>query len=55
VRNAVDGRVEAVACGDRKQLAEFERWLYSGPGLARVDSVLASDENCEKYNGFEIR
>jgi acylphosphatase len=55
VRNMVDGRVEVVACGDRQQLAEFERWLYSGPGLARVDSVIAVDHAYEKSTGFEIR
>jgi len=55
VRNLVDGRVEAVACGDRQQLADFERWLHQGPDLARVDSVIATEVDYVEYGNFEIR
>ena len=55
VRNLVDGRVEVIACGDRQSLADLERWLHSGPELARVDSVIVIEMDCVKYAGFEIR
>ena len=55
VRNMIDGRVEAVACGEHTQLEEFENWLHKGPELARVDSVIATDLDYADFNGFEIR
>jgi acylphosphatase len=39
VRNLPDGRVEAVAEGDRESLDRFEAALRRGPSRARVDSV----------------
>jgi acylphosphatase len=55
VRNMVDGRVEAIACGEQQQLADFERWLHDGPELARVDDVIATDIDFQKFKSFEIR
>ncbi len=55
VRNMIDGRVEAVASGDQTQLKEFEKWLHSGPDLARVDSVIAIDIDYAKFDSFQIR
>lgn len=39
VWNRDDGAVECVAEGDAAALAELERWLGTGPALARVDAV----------------
>ena len=39
VRNLPDGRVEAVAEGDRESLDRFEAALRRGPSQARVESV----------------
>jgi len=39
VRNLSDGRVEAVAEGDRESLERFEAALRRGPSHARVESV----------------
>ncbi len=55
VRNMIDGRVEAVACGEQSKLEEFENWLHKGPELARVDSVIVSDLDYAEFSGFEIR
>ncbi|MDH5472638.1 MAG: acylphosphatase [Gammaproteobacteria bacterium] len=56
VKNMLDGRVEAVACGSEQQLAEFENWLRQGPPLAVVDKL---EINYQVDNpgsaGFEIR
>jgi len=38
-RNLSDGRVEAVAEGDRDRLEELVRFCYRGPPLARVRNV----------------
>jgi acylphosphatase len=39
VRNLPDGRVEAVAEGDRAQVEALVAWCRRGPRLARVDAV----------------
>ncbi len=39
VKNLLDGRVEAIAQGDAEKIDEFERFIHSGPSMARVDNV----------------
>lgn len=39
VWNRDDGAVECVAEGDADALEQLERWLATGPKLARVDAV----------------
>jgi acylphosphatase len=39
VRNLPDGRVEVIAEGDDLSLTRFERALWRGPSLARVERV----------------
>ena len=39
IRNLPDGRVEIVACGCERILAEFKTYLYAGPPLARVENI----------------
>ncbi len=55
VRNLADGRVEALACGEKAQLDLLEQWLGKGPELAKVDSVEVTAEDYTPYTGFEIR
>lgn len=43
VRNLADGRVEAVAEGEREALERFERSLYGGPPMSRVDHVTVEE------------
>ncbi len=38
-KNLPDGRVEVVACGDRRDLASLRHWLAQGPPMASVDDV----------------
>jgi acylphosphatase len=56
VRNLPDGAVEAVADGSPDALARFQDELRSGPTLAAVEGVRASDSDpAEALKGFEIR
>ncbi len=40
VRNLADGRVEAIAEGDRASLEQLVKWAWQGPPAARVEAVL---------------
>ena len=56
VRNLDDGRVEALAEGDLDAVIRFERALYSGPALARVEQVTTEDRLPQlRTVEFEIR
>jgi acylphosphatase len=56
VRNLPEGSVEAVAEGSPDALARFEDEMRSGPTLAVVDAVRATDSDPdEPLDGFEIR
>ncbi len=56
VRNLSDGRVELVACGEPKKLAELEAWLWEGPAGARVEQITAADlERSLDLTDFRIR
>ena len=39
VKNCPDGMVELIACGETKDLQEFEAWLWQGPQYAQVSNV----------------
>ena len=47
-RNLPDGRVEVLACGDKKKIKELKDWLWEGPVHASVDNVECeiTDEEC---------
>jgi acylphosphatase len=40
--NLPDGRVEVVACGQKRALEEMERWLWIGSSASKVTSVEAT-------------
>lgn len=48
VRNLRDGRVEALAEGDKERIRDLVNKLNEGPPLARVDKV---DVSWEDYRG----
>ncbi len=54
VRNLADGRVEAVACGNRESLRALEDWLWQGPPLAEVESVVIKVAEVEAWESFDI-
>jgi acylphosphatase len=51
-KNRADGSVEVLACGDAAALDELQRWLHSGPPLARVQSVERLAANDIAPHGF---
>ena len=55
IQNTPDGRVEALASGSVAALAEFERWLASGPAHAHVSGVASETSRELPAAGFEIR
>ena len=40
--NLPDGRVEVCAWGTAEALAQLDKWLWRGPGTARVDDVVTA-------------
>ena len=48
-RNRHDGRVEVLAAGSPEAVAALEKWLQSGPPMAKVTNIEAMDagETCE--------
>lgn len=55
VRNLPDGAVEAVAEGEREAIERFVAWCRTGPPLARVKELLATEEPPEGLTGFAVR
>jgi acylphosphatase len=54
VKNLPDGSVEAQVEGDAEALARFERRLWQGPPMARVDEVATDDVVPTGVTGFRI-
>ncbi len=44
--NLRDGRVEVIVIGSKKQVEMLCAWLWEGPSMAVVESVI-----CENYSG----
>ena len=56
VRNARDGRVEAVFQGSKSQVLKVLKWCERGPPSARVTDVEVDWQTpSEIFPGFEIR
>ena len=56
VRNLLDGTVEVLAEGERKQLEELVGYLKVGPPAARVEKVVTNwSEYTGKYSSFNVR
>ncbi len=53
VRNLPDGQVEAVICGTQFILDALLAWARSGPPLAKVASIEATETSEEIFSGFE--
>jgi acylphosphatase len=55
VRNLPDGRVEAVAEGDKEMLEELVRFCHTGPPGARVSGVDVEWSDFKgEFRGFKI-
>jgi len=55
VKNAPNGDVEALICGNGEQLAAMQVWLARGPSMAQVENMHAAPaELCEMPVSFRI-
>ena len=55
VVNSNNGDVEVLACGEQEALKTFEKWLWQGPMLAKVESVKSNKLLWQEYEDFIIR
>lgn len=53
-RNMPDGSVEVLACGPLEALERLGTWLCSGPPMASVENVEATDVERERPGKFTI-
>lgn len=55
VRNLSDGRVEAIAEGEKDRLEDFISRIRQGPTLSRVDDIQLIWSDCQReYSDFRI-
>jgi acylphosphatase len=54
VKNLKDGRVETVASGSAEGLAEFKKYLWQGPVLAKVSDIQIEIYENDKFKDFLI-
>lgn len=52
--NLADGRVEVLACGERRALEALTRWLHQGPSGARVTDLRYEGVETDPVDGFSI-
>jgi len=56
VRNLADGKVEAVAEGERDKLEQLLVWCRRGPDMARVTDIRTEwEEGSGEFQDFSIR
>jgi len=56
VRNAPDGRVEAIFEGDKDALEKIIEWARQGPDSARVENVEVKwEEYKDEFDAFTVR
>lgn len=57
VRNRRDGTVEVLVQGEEKQVETMQKWLQTGPELAKVTNIVCIDEQLSSHHteAFEIR
>ncbi len=54
VKNTDNGNVEVLACGEQQQITQFEKWLWQGPKLARIKSVISKKLPWQELEDFII-
>ena len=53
-RNCLDGSVEAIVCGNQRQIDEIIAWARQGPRLANVTRLEVSEAEDPQRNDFII-
>jgi acylphosphatase len=56
VRNRRNGSVELVACGQAEDVDRLEAWLWQGPRMSNVTSVIRTQQPVQEWDGpFRIK
>ena len=55
VKNEPDGTVQVEIEGNQTAVLEMERWLKSGPPLAKVENIKVTDGEEKGYQDFLIK
>lgn len=55
VRNLSDGRVQALLCGDEKNVRQVEAWMSQGPELSTVAELISEPTPLQEYAEFLIK
>lgn len=53
-RNLLDGRVEVLACGEKKDVEKLVEWLKQGPELAKVSDLSYEELPWQELNNFSV-
>ena len=53
-RNLPDGRVEILACGEPRAVAQLREWLRNGPPRASVTGVACEPLDYRPMPGFSV-
>ena len=54
VRNLSDGRVQALLCGDEKNVRQVEAWMSQGPELSTVAELISEPAPLQEYSEFLV-
>lgn len=54
IKNRQNNDVEVLACGEQEKLDQFEKWLWQGPKLAKVNSVINDELPWQEHDDFVI-
>ena len=54
VRNLSDGRVQALLCGEEKNVRQVEAWMSQGPELSTVAELVSQSTPWHDYAEFLI-
>ncbi len=55
IRNKINGNVEAVVTGKKEDISMFIDWCKEGPGNAKVDDVIVTNEEETFFNNFFVK
>jgi len=55
VKNLATGQVEIEVCGEQSNIEEFQKWLWKGPIMSKVENIQLQGISIMNYSTFDIR